>query len=129
MGRGLVNGLWPFGVKESVGRCCSIRRAGETDGLDVAAGIWGGANKGSSYIKTVSFLQSEGPNGRGTDRALKLGSFPSATLDNVVNADIGGAKKFLGSARSGARGIFAAAVAILVIAIRVGLAECSTVLG
>lgn len=62
-------------------------------------------------------------------RALKLGSFPSATLDNVVNADIGGAKKFLGSARSGARGVFAAAVAILVIAIRVGLAECSTVLG
>lgn len=37
--RGFVKGFWPGGTKGRAALLCSIRRAGETEGLEMAAGI------------------------------------------------------------------------------------------
>jgi hypothetical protein len=99
-----------------------MRRAGDTDGFEVAAGIWGGANKGNSCGNSVkrSDIRSEIACAY---RTFKLGTLASATFDNILDADVCIAKLLL-VLGSSALCSFVAAVAIHVVAVRIGLAKC-----
>lgn len=115
MGRGgFVKGLWLAWKVGIIGRWGSIRRTGETEGLEVAAGICGGANKGNSCCnEVVSSLRDARPLFcTSAYRALELGPSSSATLDDILNANISIPKLLLLLARDGAARIVAAAISI-----------------
>jgi hypothetical protein len=66
------------------------RRAGDTEGFDVEAGIWGGAKRGNSCrgVGVSNHALCDAARQLATYRTLKLGTLAAAAFDNVLNADV-----------------------------------------
>jgi hypothetical protein len=95
-----------------------MRRAGETEELEVAAGICGGAKRGNSCRLIVSKGSIKVLGVHCTYRAFELGPFASSALNNVVQADLCVANVFtFGLARDRAWCSIPAAVSIHAIAV------------